>query len=328
MKSICLLSEKVASVAALRSYARRSIVAKERPSCAGCPVRNGPVFLSLSSFQYFFVHFALFFSWLRLKSAAFCACIVCLLLLSLSLGAGNAVAGTGFLGSMSGVRFKVAAEPEHAPFAFLEKSASHPVGFDVDIVYELQRRLGFELEENRFFPMSQEKGLQQLENKEVDMLIGGNALDHKLKERFDSSMILYQSGLSIMYTDPALGSGGIGVLKGKRVGVPSDSSAQEYLKGVLKLEATPFTNMIMAYYQLSIGKLDAIVAPRPELLFFARTMPEFNLKLTSDIFDSAQGNFVYYLTKDSPFTDNINAALRQMAADGTIQRLKKKWTLE
>ena len=80
----------------------------------------------------------------------------------------------------------------------------------------------------------------------------------------------------------------------------------------------------MAFYELAKGKIDAVVADRPSLIYFAKTMPIFHLAVSDDIFDIYSGQFVIYLQKNSPYTEILNKTLNNLEADGTLYKLKEK----
>lgn len=226
---------------------------------------------------------------------------------------------------MQGVHLTVAVDPKNAPFAFLYENVGHPMGFDIDVMTELQRRLGFDLTEGRFFPMDEGHALDYLQNEQVDLLIGGLTQREELSAKYDVTRSVYSSGLSIMLAPQHFDVTCAGDLKQHKVGVKRNSTAGDYVKSVMNANPVPFDNMMMAYYELSVGELDAVVAERPNIMYFARTAPSFNLRVTEDVFDRYNGEFVFYLKKDSPYTALINAALTQMEADGTTYRLRKKW---
>ena len=248
-----------------------------------------------------------------------------LLVLSLMSWGSSAQAAVDLSARMAGVRLTVAVDPKNAPFAFLMDNVGHPQGYDIDIVQELQQRLGFELSEGRYYPMEENHAFEFLQRDKVDLFIGGITMRENLAQKYDVTRSVYSSGFSIMYAPSHFAIKSAGQLKQKKVGVKRDSPASDYIKGVMSAQPIPFDNIMLAYYQLSVGKLDAVVAERPAILYFAHTMPTFNLKVTDDVFDRCDGEFVFYLKKDSPYTAYINAALTQMEADGTTYKLRKKW---
>ena len=247
------------------------------------------------------------------------------LMVGLSLWSGVVAAAVDLSSRMAGVNLTVAVDPKNAPFAFIYDDVSHPQGYDIDVVVELQRRLGFALNEGRFYPMDEGHAFRLLQNDTVDLFVGGLTQREALISHYDVTRPVYSSGLSIMYAPDHFALKSASELKQRKVGVKRDSPALDYVTGVMNASPVMFDNVMLAYYQLSVGLLDAVVAERPNMLYFAHTVPTFNLKVTEDVFDRYNGEFVFYLKKGSPYTALINAALTQMEADGTTYRLRKKW---
>ena len=233
-----------------------------------------------------------------------------------------------YLQALKGVKLKIMVETNNAPFAFLEGNFARPIGYDIDVVYALQRRLSFDLEENRFFPTSTENGFKMLELKEADILIGGITYDEKRLNKSEASKVIFSSGLSYIYSPNTKKIDSLASLKGSLVGVKPNSPAEYYVNRVLGGKAILFHNSVMAFYELAQGKIDAVVADRPSLIYFAKTMPIFHLTVSDDIFDIYSGQFVIYLQKSSPYTEILNKTLNSLEADGTLYKLRKKWFSE
>lgn len=231
-------------------------------------------------------------------------------------------------GSMQGVKLKVLVDIKNAPFAALVKDLKHPQGYDVELLYDLKKRLGFDLVENRFFPVDSERGYQMLRNGEADVFIGGLTLNEDRSKELDTTKVVYSSGLSILLSKKNTEIFGMGDLKGKKVAVKPHSPAEEYLTSVANVKPITYTNFINAYSDLAHGYIDAVVADRPSLVYFANTVPVFNLKVTDDVFDIHSGQFAFYLKKNSPYTQSFNIMLMRMDADGTTYRLRKSWGLD
>ena len=234
-----------------------------------------------------------------------------------------------YFNSMNGVRLKVLVEPQSAPFAILHDNVAHPVGFDIDVMYDLQRRLGFQLVENRFFPVDVRQGFDMLYAHDADMLIGGLVASDKHAKNTQVTDVIYSSGLSIIYSNKhAAVESPSDISENTKIGVKHSSSAEEYIRGVTKANPKVYNNIIMAYYEVSTGEIDAVVADRPSLKYFEKLIPVADLKVSESIFDVQSGQIVFYLSKHFEYKDVINKALKDMQTDGTIYRLRKKWNLD
>ena len=96
-------------------------------------------------------------------------------------------------GEMEHVNLDVYVYPSGAPLGYIEADVTKPQGFDVDIVYELQRRLFFTLEENRIFPLQFDAAFQRLEEGSADLVIGGISFTQARAEKYDFTPIYFRS---------------------------------------------------------------------------------------------------------------------------------------
>lgn len=156
-----------------------------------------------------------------------------------------------YLQALKGVKLKIMVETNNAPFAFLEGNFARPIGYDIDVVYALQRRLSFDLEENRFFPTSTENGFKMLELKEADILIGGITYDEKRLNKSEASKVIFSSGLSYIYSPNTKKIDSLASLKGSLVGVKPNSPAEDYVNRVLGGKTILFHNSVLAFYELA-----------------------------------------------------------------------------
>lgn len=233
-----------------------------------------------------------------------------------------------YTNAMHGVRLRVVVEPKNPPFAILAEDVTHPVGFDIDVLYDLQRRLGFELVENRFYPVDVQQGFDMIKNGSADVLVGGLVINDERMKISEVTSVIYSTGLSIMYSSKHTAVESPGDMDGKRLGVKFDSPAEAYIKGVSKSVPIVYNNIIMAYYAVSTGEIDAVVADRPSLTYFSKLIPNFNLVVSDAVFDFYSGQFVFYMPKQTKYKELFNQALADMQADGTIYKLRRKWITE
>ena len=77
------------------------------------------------------------------------------------------------MGELENVTLTVYVNPVGAPHAYLENDITHPQGLDVDIIYELQRRLLFNLRDNRIYPLDRDSAFARMQAGEADLVGGG-----------------------------------------------------------------------------------------------------------------------------------------------------------
>lgn len=228
-------------------------------------------------------------------------------------------------GELKGKTLTAIVYPVGAPLAFLTDDLERPEGIDIDIILELQKRLGFKLKENRIFPDALLDGLNRVESGKADIMGGGISYTVARTEKFDFSPIYYESSLALLYSkrhNPDIKT--LIDIKGKNIGVQKGSVSERYA-AMFKANPIYFDNVVLAYFQVAIGKMDGVIFDRPETADFARVMHSLDLAITDDQFGDDECQLAFVLAKDSPYREIIAYTMEQMFMDGTIDSIKAKW---
>lgn len=228
-------------------------------------------------------------------------------------------------GELENVTLTVYVYPVGAPQAFLETDLTRPQGIDIDVIHELQRRLRFNLKENRIFPIARDAGFARLKNGTADMVGGGISYTVSRAQLYDFSPVFYSSSLAVVYSSRYNKNiRNVADLKGKKIGVERGSTSESMAE---KFGATPvyFTNNLMALFQVANGDLDGIIYDRPPVNDFAVSVPSAELALTDDKFGEEECLYAFALAKASPYTEIISNTIEEMLMDGTIDRILEKW---
>ena len=231
-------------------------------------------------------------------------------------------------GELENVTMRVYMNPVGAPLSFIEEDVTRPQGIDVDIVYELQRRLLFSLYENRIFPLARDEALYRLEKENADLVIGGISYTKERAEKYDFTPIYFRSCLSVVYSKrhhPEIKS--LDDLRGLKVGIKRHSTTEAYVKQV-GAQSVPFDNNFNALFAVSDGRLDALIYDRPAMADFVRVMKTLDLAVTNDIFGEDVCQFAFAMPKNSRRAFLINETLEQMLKDGTVDAILKRWHAE
>ena len=226
-------------------------------------------------------------------------------------------------GELQHITLSIFVNPAGAPQAFLHNDLVHPMGVDIDIVYELQRRLMFNIKDNRVYPLPRTDGFARLRNGTADVVIGGISYTEERAQIYDFTPVFWQSSLGVLYSKRSNITSEQD-LKGKRIGVEEGSTATPYVEA---LGATPvyFNNLTLAAFEVANGDLDGLIYDRPPIKDFARTVKSANLDVTNSEFGQESCMFAFALAKDSPYTKIISQTILEMMADGTINSILEKW---
>lgn len=229
------------------------------------------------------------------------------------------------LGELKGTTITALVNPVGPPFAFITDDVEHPQGIDVDMILELQRRLGFKLKEDRIFLDSFPEAMERVRTGRADILGGGVSYTVERTQEFDFTPIYYESSLALLYStthNPNIDS--LKDIKGKTIGVQQGSTSAGYAERY-GANTVLFNNVILAYFQVAMGRMDGIIFDRPEVADFARVMPSLSLSVTDDVFGTDECQFSLALTKNSKYRKIFAKTMEEMFMDGTIDAIKAKW---
>ena len=232
------------------------------------------------------------------------------------------------MGELENVTLTVYVNPIGAPHAYLENDITHPQGLDVDIIYELQRRLLFNLRDNRIYPLDRDSAFARMQAGEADLVGGGISYTMARAKIFKFTPIFLSSGLTVVYSPrfhPEIKSSQD--IKGLNVGVEKGATSEDYA-AKLGAKTTYFSNSILALFKVANGQLDAIIYDRPPMDDFVLAVPSVGLKTLDETFGEEACQFAMAMPKDSEYAEIIADTIEAMMMDGTMTALLKKWGVE
>lgn len=221
--------------------------------------------------------------------------------------------------------------PIGSPSAFFKENTNDMYGIDIDVIMELQSRLGFDIQDGRIYPIPHTEGLAKLERNEIDILGGGLVYTEERLAKLDCTPIYINSGLGIVYSKKNHDKiRSIKDLKGLRIAADPFSASGLHVKYVKQFGAEPveISNITYALFMVSQGKVDALIYDRMPIEDFANSIKAANLETMSDEFGQNVGHYTFYMPKNGKYNKYISKTLQEMLDDGTIDRLLKKWEIK
>lgn len=223
----------------------------------------------------------------------------------LSFGAGKLYVGTN---------------AEFQPFEYLQDGEI--VGFDVDLMEEIAKLMGKEIEwKNIAF----DGLLPALQAKKLDVIIAGMTATEERKKFVNFSQTYYESNQMMLVNkeNPAVKS--FEELKGHDVGVvlgyTGDIAVSE-IEGVKVHRYNATSEAIMA---LKAQKVEVVVLDSEPAKNYAKQNPELALINT----DVAKEEYAIAVGKnDTALVEEIDKALTELKANGTYDKLIKKYFAE
>ena len=194
------------------------------------------------------------------------------------------------------------------------------VGFDVDIAREIADRLGLELE---VVSVKWEGIIPGLKTGDYDMVMSAMTITDERKMEIDFSDPYIDSDQSI-----AVKSGDARIkseadLAGKVVGVQVDTTGQftaEEIPGIKEIRK--YDTILMAFEDLELGRIDAIVNDYPVNAYISKTRGKTEVVATIKT-DEKYG--IGIKKGNAQLLEAINEALAEIRKDGTYDRIFEKW---
>lgn len=249
-----------------------------------------------------------------MKKAALCAALALM-------------AGSAFAKEWKTVRIGV--DASYPPFESTAPSGEI-VGFDVDLTKEICKRINVKCV---WVAQDLDGIIPALKAKKYDVIVSSLTVTDKRREQIDFSDKVYDAPARMIAKtgSPLLPT--VASLKGKRVGVEQGSTQETYAKAYWEPQGVtiiPYQNQDQVYADLVTGRLDAafqasIAASdgflkKPQGKDFA-----FVGAAIDDVKYFGQGDGLGLRKQDNDLREAFNHALATILANGTYQRINKKY---
>lgn len=209
------------------------------------------------------------------------------------------------------------------PFGFVDKDGKLK-GFDVDLSRELAKRLLGSPEAIEFKKVTSSNRIFTLTAGEIDFIAATMTINDKRKKVVDFSTPYYVAGEAIMVPK---GSSiyGITDLNNKKVGVVMGSTSEDSIRDIAPVAIIiGFKTYPEVLNSIKSGKLDAIMADDTILKEFVTDNTGY--KVLNRRYTEEPYGLAYRKDQDSyTFQDEVNQALEDIKADGTLNMIKHKW---
>ena len=217
----------------------------------------------------------------------------------------------------------VGTSPDYPPFENLE--GNDIVGFEVDLVNAVAEKLGVKVE---YKSMNFDSIIAAVEaGTQIDLGMSGFTITPERAKTIDFTTSFYTDDLGIAtLKDGQFTSEDSLAAKGVKIAVQSGTTGESAMKeNYPDAEVTPFTSSNDIFAALSAGKVDAACT----------NISVVNAMLVESYTDcavikkiSSGEDYGLVVAKGNPvLTEKINAALAELAKDGTVDKLLEKWNL-
>ena len=219
---------------------------------------------------------------------------------------------------------RVGTHPTFAPFEFLDSSSREYVGFDMDMIREIGKRMNVEVE---FVNMGFDGLIPALMTNNIDIVVSGVTITEERKKRVDFCEPYYQAGQGLMIRvgDEAKYQK-IEDLHNKTIAVQIGTTGADKAKDIPGAKVTNYNATSEAFMALTSRNAEAVVHDRPVLAYFMKTQPRMSqsLQLQPAIEDAQQYGFAVK-KGNKELLDKLNKGLEAVRQAGEDKQIYSKW---
>nr|WP_298411503.1 transporter substrate-binding domain-containing protein [uncultured Halomonas sp.] len=243
------------------------------------------------------------------------------MLKGISLGSALAM-GLSLTGHASAETLQVATDPSFVPFEMMDQESGEMVGFDMDILNEVAKRAGFEVD---LRTMDFNGIIPAVQTGNIDLAIAGITITEEREKIVDFTDPYYDSGLRILVSANNEDVEEFEDLEGMRIGTKIGSTSYDYLQKNLgdSAEITPYPGSSDMYMALMGGSVDAVFYDAPNVGYFSQTKGQGRVKTVGSLYEGQQYGIAF--ADGSKWVEPANKALSEMREDGTYDEIHKKW---
>lgn len=213
----------------------------------------------------------------------------------------------------------VGTEGTYPPFTFHDESGEL-TGFDVEIAKEVAKRLGVKAE---FKETQWDAMFAGLDAKRFDMVANQVGIKPEREEKYDFSKPYITSTAVLITNEDNNEIKSFEDLKGKKAAQSMTSNYADIARenGAEIVGVEGFNQAI----ELLLSKrADVTINENLSFLDFKKTKPDAKVKIVAESKDASQSGLMF--RKDSKtLVEAVNGALADMIADGTYDKISKKW---
>lgn len=216
---------------------------------------------------------------------------------------------------------RAAAEATFVPFEFVDEKTNKVTGFDVDLVEALGEVMGYKIE---FLNLSWDGLIPSLLNGNIDVIASGMSITEERLKQVNFSDPYFTSVLTIMVKDNNNVIKSLDDLANKTVAVQISTTGDFAAEEIPGVKINRYNTAPEALQNVILGVANASILDLPVAEAFIASNPNAPLKHLGPV--SADDYFGLAMRKkDTDLLEKVNAALVQIKADGTYDKIVEKW---
>lgn len=221
----------------------------------------------------------------------------------------------------------VGVEIPYPPMEIFADDGVTPMGFDIDLAEALAEKFGLQVEFNN---VAWDGIFDGLKVDKYDVVISACTITPERKEAVDFSDPYFENYQTIsVMPDSDKEINDIKDVNGLKVGYQNGTSADEYLNdlidaGEIQCETAPYAKMTEAFSDLKLGRIDAVICDTPVASSYVKD-PDFGVVIKWTQPSDPEYFGVAIKKGNTEMADAVNAALKALKDDGTLDRINDEW---
>lgn len=218
--------------------------------------------------------------------------------------------------------FVVGFDAEFPPMGFMDDNGEY-TGFDLDLAREAAERMGMEFVAQ---PIAWDSKDSELASGNIDCIWNGFTISGREDSYTWSDAYMENNQVVVVREDSSIST--LADLAGLTVAVQKDSSGLAALEDNAELTATfgelvEEDDYLTAMMDLESGNVDAIVMDEIVARYQIQTSDKPFIVLQESVASETYG--VGFLLGNEELRDQVQAALEEMEADGTLAEISNEW---
>ena len=212
----------------------------------------------------------------------------------------------------------------YAPFEYVKSQNGEYEGFDMDLIREIRRRKGFDVQ---IISMTLDGLVPALVSGNIDAAVSALTITPERAEKVDFTKPYLNAGLTVMTTkDNAPKIKSVKDLENKLLCAEIGSSGALVMKRIPGTTVRTFNSAADAFLELNKGGCFAMLNDGPVNKYFLTQKASKSMNLTALDFVVSDDFYGMAVQKgNKKLLKELDDALDEMRADGTFQKIYDKW---
>ncbi|MCI5522615.1 MAG: amino acid ABC transporter substrate-binding protein [Treponema sp.] len=219
--------------------------------------------------------------------------------------------------------FVLGLDDSFPPLGFRDEN-NEIVGYDIDLAKEVCKRLGLEFKAQ---PIDWSAKEQELSTGSITCIWNGFTMTPERTEKMAfTAPYLNNAQVAVVRVDSGIKT--LADLAGKKVGVQSESSAIYAIDSLPDFKSSlasliEFKENVTALNDLEVGNLDAVILDEVVASYKIKTSGKPLVVIEEPLANEEYG--IAFAKGNEALRDKVQAALEEMAKDGTVAKIDEKW---